>query len=80
MVHGDFRQKEILQRWRDVFTEQKNHNKKLQTATFLIMCSSGTYIRELAQQIGKKSGSGALAFDIFRIKIGDYSVNNSHQM
>lgn len=39
-----------------------------------IKCSTGTYIRTLAEDIGKKLGTGAYLTKLCRIKIGDYNV------
>ena len=42
-----------------------------------VHCSSGTYIRTLAEDIGKKLGSGAYLTALRRIQIGDYSITNA---
>jgi tRNA pseudouridine55 synthase len=76
LVKGDFRQKLILERWTELFS-QKNSKKNLQTARFRITCSSGTYVRGLAQQIGKEIGYGAIAIDILRTQIGEYSLEDT---
>lgn len=67
---GDFRQKEILNIW----------NKYLCTSThrymvveFKIKCSSGTYVRGIANSLGEKMHIPALAFSIKRTKIGRWS-------
>ena len=39
--------------------------------------SSGTYIRALARDIGRKLGCGAYLSNLRRIKIGEYKVENS---
>ncbi|MFA7193995.1 MAG: hypothetical protein WC087_03710 [Candidatus Paceibacterota bacterium] len=46
-VNGDFRQKEILERWSEFFTQ--NSNTQLQTLKIKILVSSGTYIRALTE-------------------------------
>jgi tRNA pseudouridine55 synthase len=74
-VNGDFRQKEILTRWDTVLKELKN--KTQQTAKFSITCSSGTYMRELIHQLGKELGCGAVAIDIFRTGVGDYTIKDA---
>jgi tRNA pseudouridine55 synthase len=73
-VTGDFRQADILKRWAQFFA--KNKKQILPTVTFEITCSSGTYVRGLAQKLGEEIGCGAIALDIFRTKIGDYSVED----
>lgn len=71
-VKGEFRQKEILKQWVD-FAEH-NSNQKLYGARFKITCSSGTYVRSIAHELGKKLKTGAIALSIKRTKIGDYSL------
>jgi len=43
----------------------------------LIGCSSGTYIRSLAHDIGEKLGCGAYLEKLIRTKIGDYRLENA---
>lgn len=45
--------------------------------SFEVKCSKGTYIRSLANDIGKKLGVGAYLYDLRRTEIGDFSVNNA---
>jgi tRNA pseudouridine55 synthase len=42
--------------------------------------SSGTYIRTLAEDIGKKLSTGAYLTELRRIKIGDYSVEDAEKL
>jgi tRNA pseudouridine55 synthase len=42
-----------------------------------VNCSSGTYIRTLAEDMGKELGSGAYLTKLRRTKIGDYSVDDA---
>ncbi|MBR3157155.1 tRNA pseudouridine(55) synthase TruB [Candidatus Saccharibacteria bacterium] len=42
-----------------------------------VHCSSGTYIRTLAEDIGKKLGTGAYLTSLRRLKIGNYDVRNA---
>lgn len=42
-----------------------------------IDCSTGTYIRTLARDIGEALGTGAYCDQLRRTKIGDYSVENA---
>jgi len=68
-VKGDFRQKEIIQTWRQNLTG----NNQFYIASFKIKCSSGTYVRSLSHNLGGKMGVPALAFSIKRTKIGNWS-------
>ncbi|MCX7908000.1 MAG: tRNA pseudouridine(55) synthase TruB [Ignavibacteria bacterium] len=52
-------------------------NISLPFVEFEISCSKGTYIRSLANDIGKKLGVGAYLFDLRRTQIGNYFVNNA---
>ena len=45
--------------------------------SFNVSCSKGTYIRSLAHDFGKELNSGAHLSELRRIKIGDYSVEDS---
>jgi tRNA pseudouridine55 synthase len=65
LVKGDFRQKEILEKWDNFFTENKI--EKFETIEIEVHCSSGTYMRSLANTIGKKLGCGAIAWEIERL-------------
>jgi len=47
---------------------------------FDAVCSSGTYIRSLAYDIGEKLGSGASLFSLRRRKIGVFSTQNACSM
>lgn len=42
-----------------------------------VHCSSGTYIRTLAEDIGKKLNTGAYLTELRRIKIGDYDIKDA---
>ena len=69
-VNGDFRQEDIAQDWQDF-------GQEFSTIDFNIMklrvkCSSGTYMRTLAETIGKNVGVGAIAYSIKRVKVGKY--------
>ena len=45
-----------------------------------VHCSSGTYIRTLAEDIGKALGTGAYLTALRRIQIGDYNVHDATQL
>lgn len=67
-VAGDFRQAEITGRWQEFF--QNSNPEKFTLAKIKISCSSGTYMRVLAENLGQKLETKALAFHINRTKIG----------
>lgn len=45
--------------------------------TLRIVCSKGTYIRSIANDLGKKLNSGAHLSDLRRTKIGDITLNDA---
>ncbi|HVS73808.1 MAG TPA: tRNA pseudouridine(55) synthase TruB [Candidatus Acidoferrales bacterium] len=46
-------------------------------ARFVIECSSGTYIRSLAHEIGQKLGCGAHLSEITRTAVGEFSLDQA---
>lgn len=77
-VKGDFRQEEIIRKWDEFF--KGTNVKEFETATFDITCSSGTYVRGIVHELGQFLGTGAIALDIFRTKVGEYDVKDSIQL
>lgn len=49
----------------------------LPACTFRVRCSSGTYIRALGSDIGKKLGVGAYVSKLIRTKVGDFHLEDS---
>jgi tRNA pseudouridine55 synthase len=47
---------------------------------FKVICSTGTYIRSLANDFGKALGVGAYMSSLCRTRIGDFSLNESQSM
>lgn len=66
---GDFRQKEILKIWQKNLKKENN----FYIGYFKVSCSSGTYVRTIAEDLGAKIDLPALAYNIKRIKIGRYA-------
>lgn len=52
-------------------------DKKEVLFSFKVSCSSGTYIRSLAHDIGNKLGCGATVVALRRTKIGDCSIDQA---
>jgi tRNA pseudouridine55 synthase len=50
------------------------YSKYLQQLSFVVKCSKGTYIRSLANDIGKSLNSGGHLIELKRESIGDYSI------
>lgn len=63
MVKGDFRQEEIKAAWQGIDLPEKLHITK-----FKINCSSGTYVRSLANQMD------GIAYSIKRTRVGEYDI------
>lgn len=68
-VKGDFRQEEILKIWRKKLS---NNSGVYTIASFRIECSSGTYVRAIANSLGERMKTPALAFKIKRTKVGKW--------
>lgn len=71
LVKGDFRQGLIKARWEDILSDPAETFPILDLS---IKCSSGTYMRSLAEDLGRISGSGAFAVSIVRTEIFTYSL------
>lgn len=72
LVTGDFRQGEIGEEWYAFGNEFGNIPFKI--ITLKVRCSSGTYMRSLAERIGKDEGTGALAYSIKRQSVGEFVI------
>ena len=71
-IKGDFRQKEILKVWRKKLASQDLAS--LYVASLKVKCSSGTYVRSIANSLGERIGIPALAFSIKRTKVGKWTL------
>src|SRR6202050_4985968 len=49
-------------------------------ARFVVECSSGTYIRALAHEMGQKLGCGAHLAEISRLAVGEFSLGEAIQL
>ncbi len=65
LVKGDFRQTEIKSTWCNLL---ENSDRVFKVAKFKISCSSGTYVRSIANEMG------SLAYSIKRTRVGEYSL------
>lgn len=75
-VIGDFRQEKIIHEWEKA--GQRYPSLIFSTARFLVNCTSGTYVRSIANSLGKDLGTGGIALNISRKKIGIYSLNTCY--
>lgn len=69
-VRGNFRQKKIYNKWKTFLKEEKRDFLPL--LKIKINCSSGCYVRSIAQDLGRKTSAGAVLFALKRKKIGEY--------
>ncbi len=76
LINGDFRQEEILDKWdrelkrrRDPKLSVGRQEEQFLISKIRVKCSSGTYMRSIAQNLGKFLGVPALALKIKRTKI-----------
>ena len=70
LVHGDFRQEEITKKWDEVL--KKSDEKEFTIFSCTAECSSGTYIRQLVDDISKKIGIPMVTYSIKRTRVGQY--------
>jgi tRNA pseudouridine55 synthase len=71
-VSGDFRQNKILKTWKGNLLRSKNIKYKV--VSVRVSCTSGTYMRSLADSIGNLVKIPSLAFKIKRISVGKYKI------
>ncbi len=71
-VKGDFRQRKITECWEKILTTRRENYL---VARLDIFCSSGCYVRSVADEVGKKTETGAVLLDLKRTKVGDYDIS-----
>ena len=74
LVVGDFRQKEIIEKWKEVLGHKQEREFVIDTISMKV--SSGFYVRQFAKDIAKTFGTIATTFHIKRTKIGDFDVSD----
>jgi tRNA pseudouridine55 synthase len=74
-INGDFRQEEILDKWKGELGVKEKSEFKI--SSFKATVSAGTYIRSLAVRMGEKYGTGALAWTISRTRVGEHKISDS---
>lgn len=67
---ADFRRVPILERWNEMLSSEPA--KDFTIARIRVLCSSGSYMRTLAEKLGEEVGIPACAFLIDRTKLGKY--------
>lgn len=66
----DFRQDEIRTAWDDLFRTLPE--REFVSIRARVTCGTGTYMRSLAERVGERLGTSALAYSIRRTRIGRY--------
>lgn len=72
-VNGDFRQPDILDNWNNLLKEEN----KYFVVDLNIECSSGTYIRAIAEDLGNRISCGGLLLSLKRIRVGKFFIRDS---
>ena len=72
-LKGNFRQNEIIKSWR----ENTDKITDFHISQIEVNCSSGTYMRSLAHNLGKQLGTAGLALNINRTNVGQYTNSSN---
>lgn len=73
-VKGDFRQDEIQRMWKEKLLNLKDFYFTIDTISLNV--SSGFYVRQFAFDMSDSFKSSSIAFEIKRIRIGDYTIED----
>lgn len=73
LLKGNFRQNKILEKWRELLEYRE---EKYTIVDLTISCSSGTYIRAIANDLGEGFGGGIL-LNLFRTRVGKFELKDS---
>jgi tRNA pseudouridine55 synthase len=72
LVDGDFRQDETIAAWHQMLAE----GGEWVTVDLDIHCGSGTYVRSLAHELGRRLGGGAVLLDLRRTQVGPWRISD----
>lgn len=75
LPRGDFRQREIADRWRA--HARTLADVSLPVASLRVTCSAGTYMRSLAVDLGAALGLPSMAWRIRRVRAGDLTLDDA---
>ena len=77
-IEGDFRQERIKEEWRSALA---NHpNDRFSVATIRMAVSSGSYVRSVANEIGKALGIPSFALRILRTRNGRFGLSDCKRL
>jgi tRNA U55 pseudouridine synthase TruB len=71
-VQGAFRQDDILNAWQCVLKKPGQWT----TVQLDIQCGSGTYVRSLVHELGRRLACGAMLLDLRRTQVGEWNVSD----
>jgi tRNA pseudouridine55 synthase len=74
LVSGDFRQQSIGERWKEL--SEKDGDREVVLVSLRIACTSGTYIRSLAHELGHRLGTGGVLAALRRTVVGPYTIED----
>jgi tRNA pseudouridine55 synthase len=77
-VAGDFRQDRIKEGWRAALS--RHPNNRFSVATIRMTVGSGTYIRSIANEIGKTIGISSLVLRILRSRSGRFGLSDCKRL
>jgi tRNA pseudouridine55 synthase len=75
-VSGNFRQEQIINSWQ----QRLNEPHTFTTISLTLSVTSGTYIRSLADMLGKQLGTGACLLSLKRTTVGAYGLKHAHSL
>lgn len=70
-VHGDFRQRESIERWK--MFKKMYSNTSFGRVEAIVHCSSGTYVRSIVTAIGQLVGCPTFTHTIKRTAVGNFT-------
>jgi tRNA pseudouridine55 synthase len=74
LVSGDFRQAQIIACWEKTLASRVDD---FTLAKIRLVCTSGTYVRLLAHELGESLGCPALAYGIKRTRVGEFTLDGA---
>ena len=75
-VQGDFRQEKVLHGWNTALAGV-GMDTALPALHMSINCASGTYVRTIAHELGKRLGTDATIMRLVRTRVGSYFASDA---
>jgi tRNA pseudouridine55 synthase len=77
-VSGAFRQEQLVERWTSL--RPLMAGRSLPVVRIAVECSSGTFMRSLANLLGESMGTGAVATVIHRTRVGPFQLREARSL